>query len=409
MLLRPPVSLWSFLNRGLENSSLKAAPGALLKPLRIAFISPFYPLKGGIARFSGLLRDALCDRGYDVVPVAFKALYPEFLSQGAVEDAHTADTAFTKEVRLVLYNPLTWYGTIRFIRLLKPDILLAAYWTGVLAPLYYVLRRLTGIKIVVLLHNLTSHESFFFDTIMRRLLAASTDGILTLSNVVAQEAGIAMPIIPSILLFHPLYEPEVGMPSLSDARTALNLDEHSPVLLFFGYVRRYKGLDMMLRAMPEILKREPALRLVVAGQFHESIEMYRELVEQLGIEGSVDLYPGYVSRERSVLFFAAADAVVLPYRSATQSGVVQLAYGHGLPVIVTPAGSLPEIVRHGETGWVARDCSSGGVAAAVGEFLENRKNLMSVRSAIETFRHDFSWEAFAAATGDFLEAEISRR
>ncbi|NMW17850.1 MAG: glycosyltransferase family 4 protein [Chlorobiaceae bacterium] len=380
-----------------------------MKPLRIAFITPFFPLKGGIARFSGLLRDALRDRGYEVVSVAFKALYPEFLSQGAAEGTHAHDTVVPDEVRLVLYNPFSWFGTVRLIRALNPDILLVSYWTGVLAPFYYVLHSLTGIRIVVLLHNLSSHESLFFDPFMRLLLSAFADGFVTLSKTVFQEVSAAMPEIPVLPLFHPIYEPEGEIPSMHDSRRALHLGEEPPVLLFFGYVRPYKGLDLLLRAMPEILQRDPALRLVVAGQFFDNPLKYKRLIEKLGIVGSVDLYPGYVSRERTALFFAAADAVVLPYRSATQSGVAQLAYGHGLPVIVTPAGSLPEIVRHGETGWVARDCSSGGVAAAVGEFLENRKNLMSVRSAIETFRHDFSWEAFAAATGDFLEAEISRR
>ena len=376
--------------------------------MRIAFISPFYPLKGGIARFSGLLRDALRDRGYDVVPVAFKALYPEFLSKGAVEFAHAADTVFSKGVRLRIYNPFTWFGTIRSIRLLKPNILLAAYWTGLLAPFYYVLRRLTGIRIVVLLHNLYPHESFFFDPFLRRLLAASADGFITLSNSVAREVSTAMPQIPRLQLFHPLYEPEVDMPTRSHARSELKLDEHAPVLLFFGYVRRYKGLDMMLRAMPAILQREPQLRLVVAGQFYEAIAMYRELIGQLGIERSVDLYPGYVSRERSALFFAVADAVVLPYRSATQSGVVQFAYGHGVPVIVTPAGALAEVVRHGETGWVACDCSSEGLALAVGEFLDSRENLTAMRSSIELFRHDYSWASFAEAAGSFIETAVSR-
>ena len=150
---------------------------------------------------------------------------------------------------------------------------------------------------------------------------------------------------------------------------------------------------------------------MVAGQFHEDPEIYRQLVLQLGIGGSVDIYPGYVSSESSALFFAAADAVVLPYRSATQSGVVQLAYGHGLPVIVTPAGALPEMVRHGKTGWVARDCSSEGFTEAVGEFLDSRErfDVGEMRPAIEAFRRDFSWEAFADAAGTFLESIATRR
>jgi glycosyltransferase involved in cell wall biosynthesis len=380
-----------------------------LKPLRIAFITPFFPLKGGIARFSGHLRDALQDGGYDVVPVAFKALYPEFLSKGAVEGAQAADAVYPEGVRLVLYNPLSWIGTIRSIRILKPDILLVAYWTGLLAPLYYLLRRLTGIRMVVLLHNLSSHESFFFDPLMRRMLAAFADGIVTLSKAVFQEVTAAMPAIPVLPLFHPIYEPEEETPSMQYARRSLHLGEECPVLLFFGFVRPYKGLDILLRAMPAILQREPSLRLVVAGQFFEAPEKFRLLIKQLGIGASVDLYPGYVSRKRTALFFEAADAVVLPYRSATQSGVVQLAYGHGVPVIVTPAGALPDMVQNGSTGWVARDCSPEGLAMAVGEFLGSRKNLTQVHSAIDAFRKHFSWESFADAAGTFLEAEASGR
>ena len=377
--------------------------------MRIAFITPFFPLKGGIARFSGLLRDALLHRGYDVVSVSFKALYPEFLSKGAVVSAQTAGAVVPDDVHLVLYNPFSWFAAIRSIRVLKPDILLAAYWTGLLAPFYYLLRRLTGIRIIVLLHNFSSHESLFIDPFMRRLLRAFADGFVTLSHAVSEEVRVAMPEIPVLPLFHPLYEPEGEACSMPDARRALHLADDSPVLLFFGYVRRYKGLDMLLHAMPDILQKNPALRLVVAGQFFQPLKIYKEMIEQLGIGGSVDLYPEYVSPERTALFFAAADAVVLPYRSATQSGVLQLAYGHGLPVIVTPAGALPEMVRQGETGFVASDCSSEGISEAVGEFLDRRKNLTGVRSAIALLCNDFSWDSFAASTGAFLEAEASGR
>ncbi len=371
--------------------------------MRIAFISPFFPLKGGIARFSGLLAEALREqREDDVVPFAFRALFPDFIAQGA-------EAPLPEKVRLVLFNPFSWPETIRSIRSLKPDIVLVAYWTGLLAPLCFVVRRLTRIKMVVLLHNLSSHESFFFEPFLQRLLAASADGVLTLSGAVSQEVKAAMPDIPLLTLYHPVYEPEGEIPSVQEARRALNLDARAPVLLFFGYVRHYKGLDIMLRAMPAILQREPALRLVVAGYFYEDVSLYRRLVDQLGISGSVDLCPGYVSAERSALFFAAADAVVLPYRSATQSGVIPLAYGYGLPVIVTPEGALPEMVRPGETGWVAGDRSPEGFANAVGEFLDKREKLSLMRPAIEAFRHEFSWEAFAASAGRFLETIAAGR
>ena len=379
--------------------------------MRIAFISPFSPLKGGIARFSGVLSDTLQGRGYSVTPLAFRALYPDFLVKGGVDGDSGAEAARFKEARLVLFNPFSWLGAIRRLRSLKPELLLVAYWSGFLAPLCFAIRRLTGIKMVVLLHNLSSHESFVFEPLMQRLLAASADGVLTLSGTVTQEVRAVMPDIPLLQLFHPLYEPDCKSLSVQDARSALNLDIHSPVLLFFGYVRRYKGLDTMLRAMPAILQREPTLRLVVAGQFHEDQENYHRLAGQLGIGGSVDFYPGYVSTERTSLFFAAADAVVLPYRSATQSGVVQLAYGHRLPVIVTPAGALPEMVSHGKTGWVASDCSAAGFAEAVGEFLDCRQKLEldAIRPAIEAFNRDCSWDLFADGAGNFFEEVTAGR
>ncbi|TLU88047.1 MAG: glycosyltransferase [Chlorobium sp.] len=356
-----------------------------------------------MARFSGLLEAAFRKCGQDVLIFPFRSLYPAFITKDRV-DASLADHA-----QLVLYNPLSWFGTIRRIKSLRPDILLVAYWTGLLAPLCFVLRRFTGIRTVVLLHNLSSHESFFFEPLMQRLLAASADGFLTLSGAVSQEVKAAMPDIPQYSLFHPLLEPDGELPSVIDARRELHLDAHAPVLLFFGYVRPYKGLETMLRAMPAILQKAPALRLVVAGQFYEDVARYRQLVEQLGLGGNVDLYPGYVASERTALYFAAADVVMLPYRSATQSGVVQLAYGYGLPVIVTPVGALPEMVRHGQTGWLARDTSSDGIAAAVGEFLDSRDQLNAMRPAIEAFRREFSWESFAASAGSFLEAIAAGR
>jgi glycosyltransferase involved in cell wall biosynthesis len=370
--------------------------------LRIAFISPFFPLKGGIARFSELLQGSLCKRGHDVISVPFKALYPGFI-------AKRVEASLPAYAHLVLYNPLSWPGIIRYIKSLKPDILLVAYWTGLLAPLCFLLRHLTGIRLVVLLHNLSSHESFFFEPVMQRFLAASTDGFITLSDAVSCQVSAVMPDIPQLTLFHPAYQPEGELPLAVEARKELNLDVHSPVLLFFGYVRHYKGLDNMLRAMPAILQREPSLRLVVAGHFHEDVSRYRRLIDKLGISGNVDLYPGYVARERTALFFAAADAVVLPYRSATQSGVVQLAYGHALPVIVTPVGALPEMVRPGETGWIARDSSPEGFADAVGEFLDGRGSLPAMRLTIEAFRREFSWESFANSAGIFLETIAAGR
>ncbi|MEI6848073.1 MAG: glycosyltransferase [Chlorobiaceae bacterium] len=380
-----------------------------MSALRIAFISPFFPLKGGIARFSELFRSALCQKGYDVVPVAFRALYPNFLMNSAFDGSCDSEKCRLPESRLLLYNPFTWLATLRSIRLMKPNILLVAYWTGFLAPFCYVLHRLTGIRVVVLLHNFTSHDSFFFEPIMQRVLVASSCEFLTLSSVVSKELLTVAPNSRVLQLFHPLYEPEKGRPSRADARRTLQLDASAPVLLFFGYVRPYKGLDMLLKALPEILRKERMLKLVIAGEFYENLAIYQDMIWKLGISVSVDLYPGYVSPERSALFFCAADAVVLPYRSATQSGVLQQAYGYALPVLVTPEGALPDVVRHGSTGWIAPETSAPGLVAVVGEFLDGRNKLPAMRSAIAELGREFSWETFAVAAARFLEAEAGEQ
>jgi glycosyltransferase involved in cell wall biosynthesis len=405
MLQKLPVNWWSFLSRGLESNSR----GKPLRTLRIALISPFYPLKGGISLFSGLMMDALRQTGYDVVPVPFKALYPDFLLKDEAKTGFSPDNIAGPASKLKLFNPFTWQGTIRSLKQLKPDLLVVAYWAGFLAPFCFVLRYLTGIRLVVLLHNFSSHESFFFEPLMQRVLALSADGYLTFSASVSRELLSVVPDARVEQLFLPLYQSEVAVPSTGDARRELGIDASAPVLLFFGYVRHYKGLDLLLRALLTILQREPSLRLIVAGAFYEDIERYHRLIDELGIAGSVDLYAGYSSVERSALFFAASDCVVLPYRSATQSAVVQQAYGYIRPVIVTPVGALPEVVRHGSTGWIAPESSSEGLAVAVGEFLDRRHALPAMHRAITEYSRQFSWEAFAREAGRFFESEASGR
>ncbi|NTV92722.1 MAG: glycosyltransferase, partial [Chlorobiaceae bacterium] len=273
-----------------------------MKALRIAFISPFSPLKGGIARFGGHLMDALRQSGYDVIAFGYRKLYPVvFFPRSGVEDNHQ-ETLFSDpgdQPILVLYNPFSWVSAVRRLRQLKPDILLIAYWTGFLAPLCFMLRRLTGIKTVILLHNFSSHESFGIDSFFQRIVKRSADGFLTLSGGVTTELAESRCPVPVSEQFHPVYDHHAEHTvSRHHARQELGLAQESPVLLFFGYVRRYKGLDLLLQAMPAILQADERVRLVVAGEFYEPLEGYRAMIDRLGIAGSVDLYPGYATEER---------------------------------------------------------------------------------------------------------------
>lgn len=378
--------------------------------MRIAFISPFSPLKGGIARFSDQLTAVLRQQGHAVQPFGFRKLFPSFMVRGNASFVVTTPAlpSAGEHPFLILYNPFSWFGLIRRLKKVRPEIVLVAYWTGFLAPLLFLLRIFSPIPVVVLLHNASSHEPFLLDPFFRRLLLFSADGFLTLSASVSREL-LAGPgsLKPRTELFHPVYTVS-GRMERAASRRKLGLDDTAPVLLFFGYVRHYKGLDLLLQAMPVVIAGYPSVRLLVAGQFYEPERRYRALIAKLGIGAHVDLRPGYVGEEDAAVLFGAADAVVLPYRSASQSGVAQLAYGYGLPVIVTPVGSLADQVEHGRTGWVASGASVTGVSDAIRSFFACPRRAAMSRYIGERYGATQSWEELAAGVGLFLESFVQR-
>ena len=378
-----------------------------MTPPRIALLSPFPPLKGGIARFSDELRRAFESADCEVTPVAFRRLYPRWVTKGRSAtdsgDAKMADATRT----LDLMNPLTWLSAARRLRDSNADVLLVACWSGLLAPLTAMMRRASGLPTVVLLHNFTAHESIPGESMLKRLLVSSADGFITLSRAVESELLAFAPGARTLRLFHPLYESQSPIPSKSDARRTLGLPEAAKVLLFFGYVREYKGLDTLLEAMAIVLRRDPSFRLIVAGEFILDSSAFRDHARRLGIEGAVEFREGYVPAGEVATLMAAADSVVLPYRSASQSGIVSLAFGHGVPVIACNAGGLGAQVEHGRTGWLVREDGAEALADGILDFFRERERL-PLEAGIVEFRRRNSWSEFASRAVDFLET-CSRR
>ncbi|RXK88796.1 glycosyltransferase [Chlorobaculum sp. 24CR] len=378
-----------------------------MKPLRIALLSPFPPFKGGIARFSDRLRQALQAAGCEVLPVPFRRLWPRWLLKGRPATEPGAEPSASTPLSLDLMNPFTWFSVARQLRRSCPDVLLVACWSGLLAPLLAFVRRLGGLPTVVLLHNFTAHESIPGDAMLKCLLVSSSDGFLTLSRSVESELLGFSPDARTCSLFHPLYESQAPAPSGADARRRLGLPEDAPVLLFFGYVREYKGLDTLLEAMAAVVRELPAARLMVAGEFFLDSSRFREEARRLGIERAVVFREGYVPAGEVATLMAAADAVVLPYRSATQSGVAPLAFGHGVPVIACSAGGLEAQVEHGRTGWLVRQEGAEALAEGIVEFFRERDRLPLEEGIAEVCRK-LSWQSFAAEAVAFLET-CSRR
>ena len=373
-----------------------------MTPLRIALLSPFPPLKGGIARFSDELGRAFEAAGCEVVPVTFRRLYPRWLMKGRPATDSDAAPVSATPLSLDLMNPLSWLSAARRLREFKADVLLVAYWSGILAPLTALMRRVSGLKTVVLLHNFTSHESIPGESMVKRLLVSSSDGFITLSRVVESELLAFAPGARTLRLFHPLYESQSPIPSKSDARRTLALPEAAKVLLFFGYVREYKGLDTLLEAMASVSRRDDSVRLVIAGEFILDPSRFRDYAERLGIAGKIDFRVGYVPAGEVATLMAAADAVVLPYRSASQSGIVSLAFGHGVPVIACNAGGLGSQVEHGRTGWVVREDGAEALADGILDFFRERERL-PLEAGIAEFRRRNSWREFSSQAAVFLE------
>lgn len=378
-----------------------------MKPLRIALISPFPPFKGGIARFSSSLRQALEASGCEVVPVSYRRLWPRWLLKGRPAVEPGAEPPALTPLSLDLMNPFSWFLVARQLRRSRPDVLLAAYWSGLLAPLIAVLRWVSGLPTVLLLHNFTSHESIPGEPMLKRLLVSSSDGFLTLSRSVEAELLGFSPGARTSALFHPLYESQSPISAKAEARHTLGLPEDAPVLLFFGYVREYKGLDTLLDAMAVVAGELPSVRLVVAGEFFLDSSRFRDEARRLGIDGAVEFREGYVPSGEVATLMAAADAVVLPYRSATQSGVVALAFGHGVPVIACSAGGLDAQVEHGRTGWVVREEGARALADGIVRFFRERDRLLLAEGIAEVCRK-LSWRAFAEQSVTFLQ-QCSRR
>ncbi|HWR01359.1 MAG TPA: glycosyltransferase [Chlorobaculum sp.] len=373
-----------------------------MKPLRIALISPFPPLKGGIAQFSSRLKKAFEDAGCEVIQVPFRKLYPRWLLKGrqASEPGTVLSSILPFSIDLV--NPVSWLVMARNIRRINPDVLLVACWSGVLAPLCVLMRLVTGVKTVILLHNFTSHESVPGEALLQRMLTTSADGFILLSRSVETELKAFSPGASALTLFHPVYEIQGALPSKPEARGSLGLPVGAKVLLFFGYVREYKGLDRLLEAMALVLRQEPSARLVVAGEFVIDSTLFKSHADRLGIAPNVEFLEGYVPADRVGTLMAAADAVVLPYRSATQSGIVPLAFGCGVPVIACDAGALAEQVEHGRTGWIVEGRGADALAEGILEFF-HRKEEIPFEREIEAACRKMSWGVFASEAARFLE------
>ena len=358
---------------------------------KICIVGPAYPYRGGNALFVGHLYEAL-SKTYDVTVISFKRLYPQILFPGTrQEDVSKVAIKPHPSIRLIdSINPFTWVKTVREIEKINPD-LIAFIWyqpffgfsVGTIARM---LQKKFQKKILFITENIISHESMFYDKFLTKYALYSADKFLVLSDVVEKGIRSMYPgkkVFRSTLPIYDCYGFESTL-TKNQAREKLNIPLNKKVVLFFGYIRAYKGLMFLIEAMKKLLEEDDSYFLLIVGEFYESKNKYLEKINELGIDKNTLIVDRYVPNEEVGIYYMAADLVVLPYVSATQSGILNIAYGFRKPVVVTNVGGLPELVENGKTGFIVEPKNSLAISEGIKKYF-NASNIVDFSKNIETF------------------------
>ena len=360
--------------------------------MRIAFLSTFYPFRGGIAQFNANLYEAVREAGHEVKAFTFTCQYPKILFPGKTQYVTEGDKAkvIGSEAVLNTANPFTWGRTARRIAAWKPDVVVMKFWMSYRAPsLGSVARRLRrrGIRVIAVLDNVIPHEARFFDRPFSRWFLHSVSGCIAMSRAVMDDKHALAPGVPASLVPHPLYDHFGTKTDRDEAARRLGIDPSRRTLLYFGLIRDYKGLDLLIEAMQYLDER---YQLVAAGECYGSFERYGQLAAG---NPRIHLQNRYIGDEEVPLFFSAADLCVLPYRSATQSGITAISLHFDLPLAATPVGGLPESIGETGVGVMAREVSPEAIAEAVRSYFEGKEQ--GCREAIAAFKQTATWQHFS--------------
>lgn len=345
----------------------------------VVIIGPAYPLRGGLATFDQRLAKEFMNQGCECSIYSFSYQYPSFLFPGKTQfssDAPPPDLNIFSKINSV--NPVNWNRVGNELKRLAPDIIVVRYWLPFMGPALGTIlrfaRKNNHTKIIAITDNVRPHEKRPGDTSFTRYFLRQCDGFITMSEKVMLDLREFEKQKPAKQVLHPLYDNFGEIVSKQQARNflrqgGLNINDNEKVILFFGFIRRYKGLDILLEAMADERIKAAGIKLLVAGEFYEDEKPYKELIQKLGIEKSLILKTDFIPDGDVRYFLCAADVVIQPYRNATQSGVTPLAYHFEKPMIVSNVGGLPALVPHQESGLVAEP-KPGAIVDAVLRYYE---------------------------------------
>jgi glycosyltransferase involved in cell wall biosynthesis len=374
---------------------------------KIVIVGPAHPLRGGgMSTFNERLAKAYADAGEEVEIVSFSLQYPSIFFPGKsqfTDEPPPEGIRISSSINSI--NPFTWIKTGNRIRRMKPDIVIIRYWIPFMGPaLGCIARRIRKnkhTKIIAITDNVIPHEKRKGDKALTRYFLKPIQGFITMSGSVMSDLELFDVIKPKTLCLHPLYDNYGDQISRKEALEKLGLSPDFKYLLFFGLVRKYKGLDLLLRAMASDKLEHLSLKLLVAGEFYDDYEEYSKLLDELDIRDKVIMNNEFIPNAEVVRYFCASSLVVQPYRDATQSGVTQVAYHFNKPMVVSNVGALPEMVPDGVAGYVVKP-DPEDIAEAVRNFFDENKEPEFIEN-VKIEKKNYSWDIFLEAIDELAD------
>ena len=360
----------------------------------IKIIGPAYPYRGGIATTNERLAQEFVSMGFEVEIETFTVQYPSFLFPGKTQynlKSAPENLAIRRTINSV--NPLNWFSVGSRIRKEKPDLVIIRYWLPFMAPclgtIAAQIRKNRYTRIICLADNIIPHEHRTGDRTLTNYFIQRIDGLIAMSQSVLTEAKTFRKDLNLAFCPHPIFDNYGERSSFEVAKQKLNLDINTKYLLFFGFIRDYKGLDLLLNAFADKRLRKFQVKLLIAGEYYSSPEPYLELIKKNNLADLIELRTDFIPDEEVNLYFSASDMVVQPYKSATQSGVTQIGYHFNKPMLVTNVGGLGEIIPDGKIGYVVEP-DSQNIADALVDFYENERMTEFEANIVEE-KKKFSW------------------
>jgi len=378
-----------------------------LSPQKVIILGPAHPLRGGgIATFNERLAKEFIDQGFDTTIYTFSYQYPSFLFPGTTQHStEPAPEGIRIKIKINSINPFNWIKVGNELKKIKPDIIVVRYWMPFMAPclgtILRIVKKNNHTKIVCIADNIFPHEKRPGDKVFTKYFLKPVDGFITMSEKVLADLHEFAKDKPSIFVPHPLYDNFGEKISKEEARSKLNISLNDKVILFFGFIRKYKGLDILLNTM-KLLKRDPStenIKLLIAGEFYEDEKNYERLLNDPEIKNNLIIHTNFIADSMVKYYLCAVDCVIQPYRSATQSGVTPLAYHFGIPMIVTNIGGLPSLVPDKKVGLIGEP-NAESIAEKVKEYFELGEEFFLPHLREE--KKKYSWDNIVKAITEIL-------